>query len=47
MLTMRRYILMVASYLVVLAALALTGCNTVDGMGKDLQDAGQAIEDTF
>ena len=26
------------------ALLALTGCNTVQGMGKDIEKAGQAIE---
>jgi len=26
-------------------ALAGTGCNTVKGVGKDLQQAGQKIED--
>ena len=28
----------------VAAALALGGCNTVKGVGQDLQKAGQAIE---
>ena len=28
----------------VIAALAMTGCNTVEGMGKDLKAGGQAIE---
>jgi entericidin B len=28
----------------VVAALAMTGCNTVEGMGKDLKAGGQAIE---
>jgi predicted small secreted protein len=27
-------------------AALLAGCNTVEGMGKDIQKAGQAIEDT-
>ena len=27
-----------------IAALAVTGCNTVEGMGKDLKAGGQAIE---
>ena len=27
-----------------LAALALSGCNTVEGMGRDLKQGGQAIE---
>ena len=26
-------------------ALALTGCNTVKGVGQDLQKAGEKIED--
>ena len=25
---------------------ALTGCNTVEGMGKDIQRGGQEIQDT-
>ena len=25
-------------------ALILTGCNTIAGMGKDMQKAGQAVE---
>jgi predicted small secreted protein len=25
-------------------ALALTGCNTVQGVGKDIQKAGSAVE---
>jgi entericidin B len=38
---------MVAALLLVgfaLAALTATGCNTVEGMGKDLKAGGQAIE---
>ncbi len=31
--------------LAVLGALALSGCNTVEGVGEDVQSAGQAIED--
>lgn len=27
-----------------LSALALTGCNTVDGMGRDIEKAGQKIQ---
>lgn len=46
-LTMRGYITVAALLLLSMAALAMTGCNTVEGMGRDLQDAGQAIEDTF
>ena len=31
--------------LAVLAALVLGGCNTVQGAGKDIQKAGEKIED--
>ena len=31
--------------LMVLAILALAGCNTVKGAGQDIQKAGTAIED--
>jgi predicted small secreted protein len=27
-----------------LLAIALTGCNTIAGMGKDVQKAGQAVQ---
>ena len=27
-----------------LAAVAITGCNTVEGVGKDVKAGGQAIE---
>ena len=27
--------------------LSLVGCNTVRGMGKDIQKAGEAIQDAF
>jgi predicted small secreted protein len=38
--------LRLGSMLLILAfALAGAGCNTVKGMGKDLQRAGQKIED--
>ncbi|OGA51693.1 MAG: entericidin [Betaproteobacteria bacterium RIFCSPLOWO2_12_FULL_62_58] len=30
--------------IVALCALALAGCNTVEGMGKDIKKAGQTIE---
>ncbi|MEI4231671.1 entericidin A/B family lipoprotein [Roseovarius sp. D22-M7] len=29
----------------VLACLVLTGCNTVQGAGQDIETAGQTIED--
>lgn len=28
-----------------LLALAMTGCDTSEGIGRDLQDAGEAIEE--
>lgn len=31
--------------LLAFAAAALSGCNTVRGAGKDIQKAGEAIED--
>jgi len=30
--------------LLLVAVLAITGCNTVKGVGQDLQKAGQTIE---
>ncbi|MHA4867162.1 entericidin A/B family lipoprotein [Duganella sp. PWIR1] len=27
-----------------LLAIAITGCNTIAGMGKDVQKAGQAVQ---
>ncbi len=30
--------------MVVLAAFALAGCNTMEGIGKDVQKGGEAIE---
>lgn len=30
----------------VIVALLLAGCNTMEGLGKDVQDAGGAIEDS-
>ncbi len=32
-------------FLAVIAALVLGGCNTVQGAGKDIQKAGEKIED--
>lgn len=34
------------AYLAPIALLALVGCNTVEGMGQDMQSGGQAVEDT-
>ena len=31
--------------LLLLASLAVSGCNTVAGVGKDLERAGEAIQD--
>jgi predicted small secreted protein len=31
--------------LVTIAALTLAGCNTMQGVGKDVQKAGEKIED--
>ena len=31
--------------LAVLALLLLAGCNTINGMGKDIKAGGQAVED--
>ena len=31
--------------LAVVAALVLGGCNTIEGAGKDIQGAGEKIED--
>lgn len=47
MLTIRSYIVTVAFLFLLLAAFALAGCNTVEGMGRDIESAGQAIQDTF
>lgn len=29
---------------IIVAALALAGCNTVEGLGKDVKKGGEAIE---
>lgn len=34
------------AFLVLITALALSGCNTVSGMGEDVSAAGQAIDQT-
>ncbi len=28
----------------VLTVMLLTGCNTINGMGKDLEEAGEAVQ---
>lgn len=30
---------------VIMALLAITACNTVEGVGKDVQSAGETVED--
>ncbi|SHM40853.1 Predicted small secreted protein [Duganella sacchari] len=30
--------------LTIIATFILTGCNTISGMGKDIQKAGQAVQ---
>ena len=30
---------------IILAATALAGCNTVEGVGRDVQSAGEVVED--
>ena len=37
---------MISALLLALSALSLSACNTVEGMGKDIQSGGQAIERT-
>jgi len=40
---MKRFLL---SMLLLGSALAMSGCNTVQGAGKDIKRAGQGIENT-
>jgi predicted small secreted protein len=35
----------ILTLIAITAAVGLTGCNTVKGMGQDMQKAGTAIED--
>jgi predicted small secreted protein len=39
----RKFLITVAA---LFALLGLTACNTIEGMGKDIGRAGNAIEDT-
>ncbi|KGK42799.1 entericidin [Nitrincola sp. A-D6] len=32
-------------FLLLMAAFVLSGCNTVEGVGKDVQRGGEALED--
>jgi len=34
-----------AKFAVVLALLVVAACNTVEGVGKDVQSAGETVED--
>ena len=34
----------IAALLVTVAAFALTGCNTIQGLGQDIQKGGQVLE---
>jgi predicted small secreted protein len=36
----------IAAWMLVLWAMALAGCNTVQGIGKDVEKAGEAIQRT-
>ena len=36
--------LLIALLTALLPALVMTGCNTMEGLGKDIQKAGDAIE---
>lgn len=33
------------SFILLMTAGALTGCNTIAGAGKDVQEGGQAVQD--
>ncbi|GHB32446.1 entericidin A/B family lipoprotein [Salinicola rhizosphaerae] len=37
--------LIALSLLALLGAGILTGCNTVDGAGQDIEDGGEAVQD--
>jgi predicted small secreted protein len=39
-------ILVVASLLSFISLLGISGCSTMEGVGKDIQKGGEAIEDT-
>jgi predicted small secreted protein len=43
-----RYLRMLVVWCLLIAlALAAVGCNTMEGIGEDLEQAGQAIQDAF
>ncbi len=37
---------MIRTLLAIAALLAAAGCNTVEGLGKDIRKGGEVIEDT-
>ena len=39
-----RKIIAIVGLLAFVAAIGLSGCSTVEGMGKDIQKGGEAIE---
>ena len=43
---MKKFAKPVAVGLVSLMALAITACNTVEGIGKDMESAGKKVEET-
>lgn len=34
------------AFLLALSAAPLTGCNTIEGMGKDIERGGEKVQDT-
>lgn len=40
---LKRYLALIVTALTLAAA--LTGCNTTEGMGKDIEKGGEAIQD--
>jgi len=41
----KNFLSLLATLLLAGATVALTGCNTVEGVGKDIQHGGSAIKD--
>ena len=41
----RIFVLLLATLFLAGAAATLTGCNTMEGAGKDIQQGGKAIKD--
>ncbi|UYG00461.1 MULTISPECIES: entericidin A/B family lipoprotein [unclassified Halomonas] len=37
--------LLAVSFIMLISASALAGCNTISGAGKDVQAGGQAVQD--